>query len=359
MRFASPLLLTSVLSSLLALSACRTESRTDVQADVQPIDPPPPLLDVGPVYEAAIRYELPPLPAHEYPGLANVYALSASIVSGGEPLEDASFDHLAKWGVRTIISVDGKAPDVEAAEARGMRYVHIPLRYSGMTELQIAQVAKTFRELEPPFYVHCFHGVHRGPAAAALGRVVRDGASREQAMAEMRQWSRTAAKYEALYATIASADLPTPADSAACTFDFPSTKPAPAGLLSSMIELTRVHDDLKLVAKVAWMTDPTHPDIDAFRSAEQLAAYLRGANELPEVTDGPADQREWMNEAVVASSDLVEALRILRDGPQVEGKALEGVEREVALRVATSQADEAFGRVKDSCATCHAPYRNR
>ena len=126
-----------------------------------------------------------------------------------------------------------------------------------------------------------------------------------------------------------------------------------------MIELTRVHDDLKLVAKVAWMTDPTHPDIDAFRSAEQLAAYLRGANELPEVTDGPADQREWMNEAVVASSDLVEALRILRDGPQVEGKALEGVEREVALRVATSQADEAFGRVKDSCVTCHAPYRNR
>ena len=210
MRFASPLLLTSVLSSLLALSACRTESRTDVQADVQPIEPPPPLLDVGPVYEAAIRYELPPLPAHEYPGLANVYALSASIVSGGEPLEDASFDHLAKWGVRTIISVDGKAPDVEAAEARGMRYVHIPLRYSGMTELQIAQVAKTFRELEPPFYVHCFHGVHRGPAAAALGRVVRDGASREQAMAEMRQWSRTAAKYEALYATIASADLRRP-----------------------------------------------------------------------------------------------------------------------------------------------------
>jgi protein tyrosine phosphatase (PTP) superfamily phosphohydrolase (DUF442 family) len=344
-----------VLTSLLALPACRTESRTAVQA----VDPPPPLLDVSTVYEAAIRYELPPLPAHEYPGLANVYALSASIVSGGEPLEAASFDHLAKWGVRTIISVDGKAPDADAAESRGMRYVHIPLRYSGMSNLQIEQLTKTFRELEAPFYVHCYHGVHRGPAAAALGRVVRDGASREQAMAEMRQWCRTAAKYEALYTTIASADLPSLAASTAFPFDFPSTKPAPTGLRSSMVELTRVHDDLKLLSKHAWLTDPMHPDIDAFRSAEQLAAFFRGANALSEVRAGPSDQREWMGAAVAATADLVEALRILRDGPESAGEALEGVAREEAMRAATSRADEAFGRVKESCATCHAPYRNR
>ena len=63
---------------------------------------------------------------------------------------------------------------------------------------------KTFRELDGPFYVHCFHGKHRGPAAAAaLGRIAVDGVPREQAIAEMRQWCGTSEKYEGLYRTIA------------------------------------------------------------------------------------------------------------------------------------------------------------
>lgn len=347
--------------TLLALSACRTEVRSEVgDADAPSLRvPAPPLVDVAQPYEAAIRRELPPLPAHEYPGLANVYALSATIVSGGEPLEEVALDHLRSWGVRTIVSVDGKMPDVEAAEARGMRYVHIPLRYQGMTEEQVQQLAKTFRELEPPFYVHCFHGVHRGPAAAALGRVVRDGATREQAMAEMRQWCRTAAKYEGLYETIASAEMPTPEASASYAFDFPTRHPSPDGVRSTMVALTRVHDDLKILASHAWMADPAHPDLDSFRSAEQIAGFFRHATELPRVVQGPEDQRVWMDEARAASDDLLEALRVLRDGPRQDGALLEGLARENAMRHATSQADEAFGRLKQSCVDCHTPYRNR
>ena len=49
---------------------------------------------------------------------------------------------------------------------------------AGINEDEIAMIAKTFREVEGPFYVHCYHGKHRGPAAAAIGRVALDGLGR-------------------------------------------------------------------------------------------------------------------------------------------------------------------------------------
>jgi protein tyrosine phosphatase (PTP) superfamily phosphohydrolase (DUF442 family) len=348
-------LLSLALVPALALVGCRHEEHTEIQA----ADPPPPLMGIANVYDAAGERSLPPQAAHEYPGLANVFALSGDIVSGGEPLEEASFDHLKKWGIRTIVSVDGKAPDVEAAEVRGMRYVHVPIRYSGMTDEQVLQIAKTFRELEPPFYVHCFHGVHRGPAAAALGRVVRDGATREQAMAEMRQWCRTAPKYEGLYTTIASGDLPSREATAAFEFDFPSRKASPSDLRNTMIDLTRVHDDLKVLARNAWMAPATHPDLAAHRSAEQLASFFVTANELPAVVNGPADQKAWMAESVTASRTLADALRVLHEGPTQDGVALEGVALENEVRALTGVADQAFEDLRQGCASCHVPYRNR
>ena len=45
---------------------------------------------------------------------------------------------LADMGVKTILSVDGKTPDVEAAKKLGMRYVHVPIQYRGITESERA-----------------------------------------------------------------------------------------------------------------------------------------------------------------------------------------------------------------------------
>ena len=127
----------------------------------------------------------------------------------------------------------------------------MPIQYKGITEDQILQIAKTFRELEAPFYVHCFHGKHRGPAAAAIGSVALDGLDRDTAIAEMRQWCSTAQKYEGLYATVATADIPTADETAAFEFDFTSSHQF-TGMRDAMITLTRSWDEVKLIRKNGW-----------------------------------------------------------------------------------------------------------
>ncbi|MHC4820557.1 MAG: hypothetical protein ACYTDX_02405, partial [Planctomycetota bacterium] len=174
-----------LLAAALLLSACATEEEaapppSDSARAAAPIDL------TGTAFDAAGLRALPEREPQNWDDLHNVYKLSDNIVTGGEPLTPAALERLAAMGVKVVLSVDGKAPDVETAKRLGMRYVHVPIQYSGISYAERVKIAKTFRELEGPFYVHCFHGKHRGPAAAALGRVVLDGCSREDAIAEMR-----------------------------------------------------------------------------------------------------------------------------------------------------------------------------
>ena len=53
---------------------------------------------------------------------------------GAEPHEDVAFAELAELGVRTVVSVDGAKPQADAARHHGLRYVHIPIGYDGVSE---------------------------------------------------------------------------------------------------------------------------------------------------------------------------------------------------------------------------------
>ena len=93
--------------------------------------------------------------------------LDKQVYCGGEPASAAAFEHLKQLAVKTIVSVDGARPALQLAKARGMRYVHIPLSYSGIEAEQGLALAEVLRKLPGPIYVHCHHGKHRAPAAAA------------------------------------------------------------------------------------------------------------------------------------------------------------------------------------------------
>ena len=184
-------------------------------------------------------------------------------------------------GVKTILSVDGKPPDAETAAKLGMKYVHVPIQYKTITPEETAEIAKTFRELEGPFYVHCYHGKHRGPAAAAVGRVVLDGASREQAIAEMRQWCGTSQKYEGLYRVIATGDLPAEAETRKLAWSFPARHSA-GGLKGMMVEGSRAFDNLKdLVAKAGARARSGRPEEAAKWGEVIVVAVPYGA--LPQI----------------------------------------------------------------------------
>jgi protein tyrosine phosphatase (PTP) superfamily phosphohydrolase (DUF442 family) len=119
------------------------------------------------------------------PGLHNVYRITEKLYSGSSPDGDLGFRSLQKLGIKTIISVDGARPEVIGAHSHGMRYLHIPFGYDGIPPAQILRLAKAVRDLPGPIYIHCHHGMHRGPAAASAIHLCLD--KNCQALAEMRR----------------------------------------------------------------------------------------------------------------------------------------------------------------------------
>src|SRR6185369_3881462 len=104
----------------------------------------------------------------ELPGLHNVLLAADGIYSGSEPHGEEAFAGLAKMGIKTILSVDGARPDVELARQHGLRYVHVPIGYDGISPSAGETLAAAAREAQGPLYVHCHHGKHRGPSATAV-----------------------------------------------------------------------------------------------------------------------------------------------------------------------------------------------
>ena len=129
-------------------------------------------------------------------GVPRAFRLSGSLYCGAQPEGDAGFRALAAAGVRTVLSVDGLPPDAAAAMRHGLRTVHVPLGYDGIAPKQRAMLARVLDELPGPVFVHCHHGRHRGPAAAA---VVAHG---QWSAAEVRRWLQqagTGAEYRGLH----------------------------------------------------------------------------------------------------------------------------------------------------------------
>ncbi len=102
------------------------------------------------------------------PGIDNFLKISTLLYSGGTPEDEEAFKSLAHLGIKTIISVDGNRPQVELAKKLGMKYVHIPIGYDGVLENESSAFVRVVKECPQPFYFHCHHGKHRGPAAAAI-----------------------------------------------------------------------------------------------------------------------------------------------------------------------------------------------
>ncbi|QDU69389.1 cytochrome c [Engelhardtia mirabilis] len=345
LRTTSPLLL-----SLLAVVACSTvqPSRDGSAEDgsspaservVRAVAAPLPQLE-GSAFEVAGRATLPAAEPESHPDLHNVFELSENIISGSEPEGEGAFQLLQEKGVRTILSVDGKEPEAELAAKYGMTYVHVPIRYNGITDEDLAKITKTFREKEGPFYVHCFHGKHRGPAAAEIGRLVLDGIDRETALGEMRQWCGTSESYEGLYRTVALADLPSESQTRAMDWDFPSASPLD-GVAGAMVRITRSHDLLKALSKNDWRAPDHHPDANALNEAEQLAVLLQRTTELDETAAEPADFRAMMAASAEAAAQLRDDLRAMNAG-----------------ELTHEQASASLKVVANSCTACHEVYRN-
>jgi protein tyrosine phosphatase (PTP) superfamily phosphohydrolase (DUF442 family) len=270
----------------------------------------------------------------EITGVHNAFRATEKLYSGSQPEGDATFAALAQRGIKTIVSVDGGKPDVAAARKHGLRYIHLPYGYDGIPTNRVAELAKVISQETGPFYVHCHHGKHRGPAAIAVMALAAEGWTTNQAVAWLRE-AGTADDYPGLYRAAREFCAPTPAAINAVGA-LPEVA-QPSSLVEAMVTIDAHLENLKLAQKAGWKTPPGHADISPPHEATLLWEQYREIARLADMAERPADYRQKLAEA----EQLTDALR-----------------QELKTGAASEILDATFKRVSQNCVPCHKQHRN-
>ncbi len=267
--------------------------------------------------------------------LHNAFVVTPKVLSGSSPDNEAGFAELAKLGVKTIISVDGAKPDVEAARKHGLRYVHLPVGYDGIPTNRVAELVRAAQTLDGPFYVHCHHGRHRGPAAVAVMCEAVSGWSTNLA----ERWLRlagTSADYPGLYRNAREFKLPGATELAAVK-ELPEVAKT-SSVVETMVAMDEHMERLKGAQKTGWKSVPGHPDIQPSHEATLMWEQFRELARLGDNRNRPAEYRAKLADA----EQTVEQFRALL--------------KQIPLD--SPKAEDAFKKVGQSCTACHKQYRN-
>ncbi|MEZ6062373.1 MAG: hypothetical protein R3C19_18680 [Planctomycetaceae bacterium] len=268
----------------------------------------------------------------EHVEVENLVRLSDRVYSGGEPKTAEAFAALKRMGVRTIVSVDGVRPKVELAKRHGLRYVHIPFGYDGIPSGATNALTAVIRETSGPVFIHCHHGKHRGPAAAAIACRVEGSADAARALQILTD-AGTSKEYAGLWRDVAAFVPPLPDTKLPELVEVADVE----ALAEAMARLSRSFDHLKRFRSMDWAKADaeTAPEITASREALLLSEILHETSRTL-----PAD------------SDA-EFVRLLTESDELASTLLIDVREEKV-----DAANQAFDRLSDCCHRCHVRFRD-
>lgn len=274
--------------------------------------------------------------------LPNAIRIHEKVISGGQPEGDAAFQELQDLGVKTVISVDGAKPDLELAKKHGLKYVHLPHSYDGIPEQRAKELAKAVRDLEGPIYIHCHHGKHRSPAAAAVA-CVSAGLIDSSMAATILKIAGTNPNYRGLYQSAESARILDQAVLDAVISDFPEVATLPP-MAEAMVDLEHAHDRLKEIAAAGWKSPESHPDLSPAHEALLLREHFTEMLRTDSVADESEKFREMLRDSEAAAGELETAIRDWSetDHPSPVPDAI----------------SSAFDRISKNCTSCHEHYRD-
>lgn len=264
------------------------------------------------------------------PHLPNAFRLHPKVISGGLPEGEAAFRELQQLGVKTVISVDGARPDVALAKRFGLRYVHLPHGYDGISRERVKELAKAVRDLPGPIYLHCHHGKHRSPAAATAACVSLGWLPLERARGVL-QAAGTSTHYRGLYRAAESARRLDAALLDLLPAEFPETARLPA-MAESMVAIEQAFDRVKKLAQ--------HPNLSAAHESLLLREHFTELLRSVDVQTRPAEFRRALQESERTASEL-ETLLAERRVPDAAARAKLELER-LALQ----------------CTQCHRTFRD-
>ncbi len=277
----------------------------------------------------------------EAAGLRNFFQLTPRLYSGSAPVGDDGFESLRRMGVRTILSVDGSKPDVEMAHRHGLRYIHIPIGYDGATHSNLVSLVRAAEVVDGPLYVHCHHGKHRGPTAAALICEATAGWTTNKGLAWLEE-AGTSPDYPGLFKNVAEFRGPPQAELDRLPARFPEQVEI-SRFVDAMVAIDGFADHLKAVRQAGFRPPPNHPDLDPPHEAMMLAEAFR---ELLRRDDVQKRGENFVSKMQAAEASATALHGMLQKAPFKPDSPAE------------TSAIQNWTHLTEACANCHKKYRN-
>ncbi|QGJ69816.1 Hypothetical protein PBC10988_15030 [Planctomycetales bacterium 10988] len=273
--------------------------------------------------------ELNLCPLGDREGVHHLHQIDPQLFSGAEPEGETGIATLAKLGIRTIVCVDSLPPSQAIAEKYGIKVIHIPLTYAEITEDSKSKFKAVLESQKKPIFVHCHHGKHRGPAAAAIfWQIMRKG-SHEDAL-KILETVGTSKEYQGLWRDVSnfSPDQLKPVSADELVAD--ASEP---GFAHSMAIIDRFFLQLDKDRAADWKR--TNPE-EKLTSAQYALLLKEAFREGHRLLKPDVEYRHLVKESEQLCGELEEALK---------AKQLQ-------------KATQLFYKIEDGCISCHSDYRD-
>ncbi len=165
--------LTAILTTLLLVSGCHWSSSNNQRVSQ------PNVALASTSREWAVRIEKP--------GLPNLRRVSEDLFAGGEPTTEG-FRQLKAMGVKTVINLRFFHDDGRRIAGTDLAYEEIPMNTWHTEDEDVVRFLKLLANRNrAPFFVYCRHGADRSGLLCAVYRIVIQGWTKNEAIAEMTQ----------------------------------------------------------------------------------------------------------------------------------------------------------------------------
>lgn len=265
--------------------------------------------------------------------IARFTQLSPNLYCGGVPHGEAAFAMIAAKGIKTILSVDGEAPEIETAKQFGLRYVHLPTSYAEIAPENIPLMVKMTKTLPGPYFVHCHKGKYRGPTAAAIVGIAAKELDRAAALALVDKAEDLSTRYPGLRQSVERFQMPDDVALAAITDELPEVTEA-TPTVSAMVAIGALFDRIN----ANWtanrkLTADRALEVESRLLAEHFHELIR--------VGMPASPDEEYDEEMAAAEQIAWSMTEFFKN---------GTER--------SRGDGLIRAMEQSCVGCHAKFRD-
>jgi tyrosine-protein phosphatase SIW14 len=117
--------------------------------------------------------------------LKNWYRVSDEVYRSEQPTREG-FAEIRAEGIKTIVNLRSHHSDAALIEGLGLSLVEVPMNAANFTGDDIVKALRAIQTAGKPVLVHCQYGSDRTGVVIAMYRIVFEGWTREEALAELR-----------------------------------------------------------------------------------------------------------------------------------------------------------------------------